>query len=130
LSVFSLRFKELREERGLSQRAMALELGLSPSTIGMWESQKREPDFKTVVNLANHFQVTTDYLLGRTDDPQDKSPNMSEATPRDSVSMEESTQLLAALGLIKDGQQLSDEDLAFLSHIMGMLDAWFSSKGE
>lgn len=130
MSVFSLRFKELREKRCLSQRAIALELSLSPSTIGMWESQKREPDFKTVVNLADYFQVTTDYLLGRTDDPTEKSPSVAEATPRDSVSMEESTQLLVALGLIKEGQQLSDEDLAFLSHIMGMLDAWFSSKGE
>ena len=43
--MFALRLKELREKRGLSQKAFSTKLGVSQSTVGMWESQKREPNF-------------------------------------------------------------------------------------
>ena len=44
----------------------------------------------------------------------------------DYISLDESNALLVALGLIRDGQQLSDDDLAFLAHIIGLLEAWFN----
>lgn len=69
IDLFALRLKELREKRGLSQKAFALKLGISQSTVGMWESKKREPNFKTTEKIATFFNVTTDYLLGRTDKP-------------------------------------------------------------
>ena len=72
--MFALRLKELREKRGLSQKAFATKLGVSQSTVGMWESKKREPNFKTAETIASFFNVTTDYLLGRTDD---RNPNDS-----------------------------------------------------
>ena len=54
------------------------------------------------------------------------SPSTDESAPgENSISMEESNRLLAALGFIKEGDQLSDEDLAFLTHVIGLLDAWF-----
>lgn len=62
--MFALRLKELREKQGLSQKAFALKLNVSQSTVGMWESQKREPNFKTVETIAEFFNVSTDYLLG------------------------------------------------------------------
>ncbi len=37
----------------------------------MWETGKREPDFDTISRIADYFQTTVDYLLGRTDDPYD-----------------------------------------------------------
>ena len=55
------------------------------------------------------------------------SPSTAEAAPGDEyISLEESNRLLVALGLIKEGQDLSDDDLAFLEHIIGLLEAWFS----
>lgn len=39
--------------------------GRPPKPIGMWESGKREPNFKKLVEIANYFNVSTDYLLGR-----------------------------------------------------------------
>lgn len=60
---------------------------------------------------------------------QKKSPSAAEAAPgEDHISMEESNRLLDALGLTRDGQDLSDDDLAFLEHIVGLLDAWFSKR--
>lgn len=64
--MFSLRFKELRENMGLSQREVALNLNISPSTVGMWESGAREPrNLKELQRIADYFAVSTDYLIGR-----------------------------------------------------------------
>lgn len=53
-----------------------------------------------------------------------KSPVPAEASTEE-ISLEESNNLLVALGYIKPGEQISDEDLAFLEHVIGLLDAWF-----
>ena len=71
--MFALRLKELREKTGLSQKAFAIKLGVSQSTVAMWESQRREPNFKKIEEIAKFFNTTTDYLLGRTDEPGTKS---------------------------------------------------------
>ena len=63
--MFALRLKELREKAGLSQAAFADKLNISQSTVGMWESGKREPNFKMTQYIADFFNTTTDYLLGR-----------------------------------------------------------------
>lgn len=66
--MFSIRLKELREEQGFSQYSLANELGIAQSTIGNWEAGKREPNLEMIIRLADFFKVSTDYLLGRTDD--------------------------------------------------------------
>jgi transcriptional regulator with XRE-family HTH domain len=60
---------QLRQEKKLSQKELSKILKLSPSTIGMYEQGRREPDIKTLNNLANYFNTTVDYLTGRTDKP-------------------------------------------------------------
>ena len=64
---FSLRLKEIRERCGLSQAALAKELGVGVGSVGMWESTDRIPPAKKLVKIADYFHVTTDYLLGRQD---------------------------------------------------------------
>ena len=67
--MFKIRLKELREQLGFSQARFARAIGVSQSTVGMWESGKNTPTFSTLESLANYFGVTVDYLLGRTDEP-------------------------------------------------------------
>lgn len=67
--MFSLRLKELRENLKLSQQAFANKLGVSQSTVGMWESAKREPDYKTTEAIAKFFNVSVDYLMGYNIEP-------------------------------------------------------------
>lgn len=55
----------LRSERGLRQKDFASLLDVSPSTIGMWETDKRQPDLDALVKIADYFEVTTDFLLSR-----------------------------------------------------------------
>lgn len=59
------RIAKLREARGLSQQQLAEKIGMSQGTIAMWETDKRRiPDDKLIL-LADFFNVTTDYILGR-----------------------------------------------------------------
>ncbi|SJZ38382.1 helix-turn-helix domain-containing protein [Garciella nitratireducens] len=65
--MFGDRLKALRNEKNMTQSELAKLLNVSPSTIGMYEQGRRDPDTKTLAFLAEYFDVTTDYLLGRTD---------------------------------------------------------------
>lgn len=68
MEKFSERLKELRLEKELSQIQLAKETGLSHGAIGFWETEKRIPNALAIITLAKYFGVTTDYLLGVTDD--------------------------------------------------------------
>lgn len=61
---FSLRLKELREKRKISQKQLAMNLGVGVGTVGMWESSNRTPPAKKLKLIADYFDVTIDYLLG------------------------------------------------------------------
>lgn len=63
---FSIVLKNLREERGFSQRELAENLSISNSAIGMYESGKREPNYETLEKIADFFNVDMNYLLGKT----------------------------------------------------------------
>lgn len=60
-------FKQLRIASGLTQSEFSKRIGISRSTIGMYETGAREPDFETLEKIADFFNVDIDYLIGRTD---------------------------------------------------------------
>lgn len=121
------RLVEVRERNGYTRKRLAEELGKPYATITKYENGEREAGSGYLISIAEKFNVTTDYLLGIEDDQSvetKKSPAPAEAETEE-VSLEETDRLLVALGLIKEGEQLSDDDLAFVGHIVGLLDAWF-----
>ncbi|WP_406242060.1 helix-turn-helix domain-containing protein [Tissierella carlieri] len=61
------RIKTLRNERNLLQKDLAEQLNLSQQTISLYESEKRQPDYQILQSIADFFNVSVDYLLGRTD---------------------------------------------------------------
>ena len=67
MSKFPQRLKELREEKGLSIKTLAKELGVSDIAIGRWEKGLRTPNIDTLILVANYFNVSADYLLGLRD---------------------------------------------------------------
>ena len=67
MAMFGDRLRELRNERGLSQKALAVELGYSPSTIALYELGQRQPDLEMLKHIAAFFTVTMDYLSGASD---------------------------------------------------------------
>ena len=66
MSKFSIRLIELRNGTGLTQAELARKLDMSRSTLGMYETAKREPDIETLERIADFFNVDMDYLLGNT----------------------------------------------------------------
>ena len=60
------RLKELRLERGYDQKELGKLLNITSSSISNWETNRRSPDLKTLVDIADFFNVMVDYLLGRT----------------------------------------------------------------
>lgn len=71
--IFQERLKKLRQKHKKTQQDVADELGITRQAYGYYESpkSKREPDQETTIKLAEMFGVTTDYLLGRTDNPHE-----------------------------------------------------------
>ena len=68
MSIFKQRMAMSRQRLGFSQVELASKLGVSRSTIGMYETGEREPSFETVEKLAAILQVTPAYLTGWSDD--------------------------------------------------------------
>ena len=68
MKAFAERLLELRSERGISQAKLAKELGVSFSVVCYWETDRSEPTAVNIVKVADYFNVSADYLLGRTED--------------------------------------------------------------
>ncbi len=106
---FGKRLKLLREQKNLSQRDLAKILNMAPSTLAMYEVDKREPDFSTIKKLADFFNVTTDYLLGRTDicnaNKADEDANID-----DQLQPKELEKILKEANIMFDGTPLDEND--------------------
>ena len=63
------RLKLLRKERKISQLKLALDLNMNQNSISRYENGEREADYATLIRFADYFDVSLDYLLGRTDNP-------------------------------------------------------------
>lgn len=75
---FSDRLKELRKEHHLTQADFAKESNISRSIIAMYETGKRKPSFEVLEFIADFFNVTMDYLLGKTDNPYPSHNTMTD----------------------------------------------------
>ena len=64
------RLKELRENRKMSQIRFGIELGINQDVISRYENLEREADYQTLLDIADFFDVSLDYLFGRTDNPK------------------------------------------------------------
>lgn len=65
--IFATRTKTLRKERGLSQTELAAALDISRTSVNLYESASRVPDITALARYASFFSVTSDYLLGLSD---------------------------------------------------------------
>lgn len=63
----NFRLKELRKKKRISQLKLALDLNINQNSISRYENLEREADYATLIKFADYFDVSLDYLLGRTD---------------------------------------------------------------
>jgi transcriptional regulator with XRE-family HTH domain len=82
------RLRELRNEKGLSQKALAEILHCAQNTISQWENGTREMDAPVLKKISEYFSVSTDYILGTSDTKKDVPadayhPSLNEKDERD-----------------------------------------------
>lgn len=65
-----MRLKEIRKKRGVTQLKLAMDLGLNQNSISRYENGEHEADYQTLIAIADYFNVSIDYLFGRTDNPE------------------------------------------------------------
>ena len=61
-----VRLKELRKKKGISQLRLATDLNTTQNTISRYETGEREPGIDELIKIADYFNVSVDYLIGRT----------------------------------------------------------------
>lgn len=71
---FAAILRELRKSRDLSQGDLAKALSVHQTAVSQWETGRTMPDIDTITQVARYFNVSTDYLLGRDDDPNPSAP--------------------------------------------------------
>ena len=98
------RIRDLRKQKRMSQTELAKSAGVSQTTVTAWENNKAEPSSSAVAQLADIFNVTTDYLLGRPD---------KQETKKDDVELSDDDVIMTWRG-----KPLSDEDKELIRRIM------------
>ena len=94
---------KLRNKNKISQSALANDLHIGQSTLAMYEKNKRKPSLEMLSAIADYFNVTTDYLLGR---PEKKKEKQNVELTDDDIIM------------TYQGKELSDEDRGIIKRLM------------
>lgn len=97
---FGERLKKLRTSKRLTQEELGKIVHVSKVSISGYERGERSPDRETLTDLADYFEVSTDYLLGRTDD-KEKSPTLVAAHLDDDLTEEQLDEVQKFIEFIK-----------------------------
>lgn len=65
-----MRLKYLRKKKKISQLKLAIDLNMNQNSISRYENGQRQADYETLIAFADYFDVSIDYLLGRTENPK------------------------------------------------------------
>lgn len=121
--MFGMKIKQLRKDNDMTQSDLADILKCSLSKIAMWETEKRDPTKDDLILLSNVFNVSTDYLLGRTDERNTNIKNNKLNIDKNEKDVEElleetMSQILNQDGLMLNGQIVDDNDLILLRNAL------------
>ena len=115
------KIKELADKRGISLMKLEEDLGYSRNTLYKLKSQK--PNAERISEIADYFNVSTDYLLGRTDNPAIAGGDEFAQVNGQIIDLRKA----AANTMLFDGKPLNEDDIDFITSV---LSAHFKSKGE
>ncbi len=102
------RIAQLRRARHLTQEEFSSKLGITRAALSHYENNRREPDYETIEAIAEYFQVSIDYILGRTNDPHSKlDPSIQ--LFQESLELADE-QILEQFDLTIDGRKLTVEE--------------------
>lgn len=108
---FAMRLKKLREQKKINQTELANLLEVSNGSISKWERGDRQPDYETLEKIADTFNVTIDYLLGRSDIKyKSDDSQMNFSTPQEALSFILKQEMVADFGGY-DLENMSDDEI-------------------
>lgn len=113
-STFGERLSFLRKEYNLTQREIGEIFNVSTSAIGSYERNEREPTYKHLLSFAEYFNVSLDYLMGRTDERL----TIEQYISKDSF---EISHLFEKYNILVNGKELSDKDKQRLKDVCDIL---------
>ncbi|VDG23709.1 helix-turn-helix domain-containing protein [Lactiplantibacillus mudanjiangensis] len=118
--MISEQIKELRKQMRLSQRELSEKLSVSQQTVGSWETGRSEPNVEMINRLAVFFDVSTDYLLGKTE-----KKHYYDLTEKDERNIDKELENMMngldsknSLSFFQNGAELSDDDKELLKASM------------
>lgn|SRR5699024_4940594 len=124
---FGKRLKNLRKERDLTQQDIANVLGVGRATIAGYETKGKQPDYEKLNQLANYFNTSVDYLLGRTDIRKPDDKNNKKEIPDNFETPEEAMKFILEQNVIMgfggfDVYKMSDEEvIEFANELLNQL---------
>lgn len=105
---FGNRITDLRNARHLTQEELSTKLGITRASLSHYENNRREPDHETTQKLADFFNVSMDYLMGRHNDP-DAVLNPEVRDFVDSLELSDQ-EIMNKFNLTIDGKKISPEE--------------------
>lgn len=108
-SILGTRIKNLREEKSITQLQLSKILNIGNTTLSQYESGKRVPSDSIKKAIADYFNVSIDYLLGRTDIKN--TPNFEEDTPTEKIAKLVKENKIETLAAHFDGEDITDDDV-------------------
>lgn len=121
MNVIGKKIKELRESEKLNQKELAKALNISNTTLSQYETGQRTPSDDIKIKIAEFFNVSLDYLLGRTDikNPDDENKEMERLANKEIKSVEDALEIIKFQdGLMLNGKILNDEDKMLLANAL------------
>ena len=118
---FGLRLKQLRERKRLSQIELANILEVSNGSISKWERNERQPDYETLEKIADFFNTSIDYLLGRSETKDNNNVDVSFSTPQEALSFILKQDMVADFGGYDLDNMSDDEIMEMADDIADML---------
>lgn len=115
------KIKELAKKQGLSINALEEKLGYSRNTL--YSLKKQKASTERMQEIADYFNVSLDYLLGRTDNPAIAGSDEFAQVNGQTIDLRKA----AANTMLFDGKPLNEDDIDFITSV---LSAHFKSKGE
>lgn len=121
--------KRLKKQSKMTTAEIAEKSGIPEPTLEkLFAGKTKRPTLQTVTKLAHLFGCTLDDLQNANFEGQKEIPSAPAATGTERISIEETDKLLAALGFIEEGGELSDDDLLFLQCVVTLMNAWFGKR--
>lgn len=118
METFGSRLKELRIKKELTGEELGNLLNVTKMSISRWESDQRFPDKDTLVKIANFFNVSTDYLLGRSNlkNKTSGTSTSEERLKKAQTLKDELIEMMIKRGIIKNKNDINEKHLELIEY--------------